>query len=193
MSARAVLIALSAVHATAGCVASAPTTAAPAPAPTPLATTPGLLPLPPDAECTLETPLVPGVPGSPGHLIASTIHPAGASELATLMRVMLDDVDRRRQQLLGATDGARVPMHDVHRRMRCAWTTEGHARDAAFDAFAQAYLGAVRRLDAAPEDPAAFDAVVTGCRLCHEQKCRGPIGRIEKLRLTASATTTAAR
>lgn len=33
------------------------------------------------AECTLETPLIPGVPGSPGHLLPSDRNPNGDSEL----------------------------------------------------------------------------------------------------------------
>jgi hypothetical protein len=163
--------------------------AAPAapPAPPPARTTPLLL-LDPRTECTLETPLTPGVPGSPGHLIPSVIHPTGASELATLMRLMLDDLDLRQRQFLGTAAGTRIPMYDVHRKMRCAWPTPGHERDPAYDALAQAYLAAVKSLDAAPDDRAAYDAVVSACRMCHDQKCRGPIGRIEKLRLTGTAS-----
>lgn len=168
------------------CAAPAPTPPPPAPA----RTTPVLL-LDPRTECTLETPLTPGVPGSPGNLIPSTIHPAGASELATLMRLMLDDLDLRQRQLLGTAGGTRIAMYDVHRKMRCAWPTPGHERDPAYDAFAQSYLAAVKALDAAPDDRAAFDGVVSACRVCHDQKCRGPIGRIEKLRLTATASAAA--
>ena len=43
-------------------------------------------------DCTLDTPLIPGVPGSPGHLLPSEINPNGVSELAALMRTMQRDL-----------------------------------------------------------------------------------------------------
>ena len=133
-------------------------------------------------DCTLETPLVPGVPGSPGHLIPSDINPNGASELATLMRSMVADLDASRAAV--ARGETPAPMWPRHRRIRCAWPTAASDRNATFDGMAMAYLATVQALDAKPKDPkAAHNAVVDACRACHENTCAGPIERIVQLRL----------
>ena len=132
----------------------------------------------PADDCTLATPLVPGVPGSPGHWVRSAINPNGASELATLMRALADDLRAARAALVG---GARpAHMWARHRKMRCAWPTEVGDRNPAFDAMAQTYLAAVRELESAPS-PAAYDSVVKACRACHEVTCGGPLQVIDGL------------
>ena len=135
-------------------------------------------------DCTLATPLVPGVPGSPGHLIASERNPNGASELATHMRRMADDLKSARAVLLDG--GSVAPLHATHRKLRCAWPTDPHDRNAAYDAMAQTYLAKVRALDAAPSSRDAFTGVVAACRGCHVQTCDGPIAVIDGLGLEAS-------
>ncbi len=135
-------------------------------------------------DCTFETKLVPGVPGSPGHLIASERNPNGASELATHMRMMVDDVRDAKAKVLA---GQPVPaLWQKHRKIRCAWPTAPGDRDAAFDVMAQNYLAKVRELDAKPGDPkAAFTGLVGACRTCHEATCDGPIAVIDGLALDA--------
>lgn len=135
-----------------------------------------------EPPCTLETPLVPGVPGSPGHLLPSDINPNGASELAALMRTMTADLEQLRTTLDRAPPPA---LHTRHRKLRCAWPTDPGERTPQFDAFAVAYLARVQALEAsaAADRKAAYDAVVTACKSCHQQTCSGPIPRIEKLRL----------
>jgi hypothetical protein len=133
-------------------------------------------------DCTLETPLVPGVPGSPGHLIPSDINPNGASELATLMRTMVKDLDASRAAV--EQGQAPAPMWTRHRKIRCAWPTAASDRNAAFDGMALAYLATVQALDAKPKDlKAAHNAVIDACRACHENTCSGPIERIVQLRV----------
>ncbi len=141
-------------------------------------------------DCTGETPLVAGAPGSPGNLLPSDLHDAGASELAALMRVMQADLARS-AEALRAGDEASAPssLHAKHRRIRCAWPTDPAERTESFDAFAVAYLGQVKLLDEASSAPvnerrAAHNRVVDGCRACHETTCSGPLGAIEKLRVT---------
>ena len=133
-------------------------------------------------DCTLQTPLVPGIPGSPGHLIPTDRNPNGASELAMHMRKMQQDVGDARDALLrGETP---KPLYASHRKLRCAWPTTPEDRNDTFDAMAVAYLAQVRALDEHPTDlRAAHDAVVSGCVACHEQTCQGPIEAIQKLRL----------
>lgn len=133
--------------------------------------------------CDFDTPLVPGVPGSPGHLIPSDINPNGASELAALMREMTADLEKVRAGIeSGAAPGSLVARHT---RIRCSWPTDPGDRTPEFRALSHNYLTRLEALEsAAPADRrAAFDAVVTACRSCHEHSCLGPIPRIEKLRL----------
>jgi hypothetical protein len=136
-------------------------------------------------DCTLETPLVPGVPGSPGHLIPSEINPNGSSELAEMMRTMQRDLTAAREAVLAGKPVA--PMHPRHRKMRCAWPTAASDRNPTFDAFAQGYLANVAALDAAPAEgrAAAFTAVLDACKACHQQSCPGPITAIDAMRLPA--------
>jgi hypothetical protein len=139
----------------------------------------------PADDCTLETPLVPGVPGSPGHLIPSDINPNGSSELAEMMRTMQRDLGAAREAILAGRPVA--PMHARHRKMRCAWPTAASDRNPAFDAFAQGYLANVSALETAPAEgrAAAFTAVLDACKACHQQSCPGPITAIDAMRLPA--------
>lgn len=132
----------------------------------------------PDHGCTFETPLIAGAPGSPGHLLASDINPAGASELAALMRTMVSDWQKTRAAL-GAASMA--PLHPAHAKMRCAWPTDPSDRTASFDAMAQVYLTQVRAFDDAPT-PQRYDAVISACASCHENTCPGPLEVIEGLK-----------
>ncbi len=138
-----------------------------------------------DTPCTLETKLVPGIPGSPGHLIASSINPNGNSELAQHMRTMQAELKLARAAI---EHGDKVgPLWPRFRKIRCAWPTNQADRNPAFDASAQSYLQAVQALDAAPaaDSAKAYDRVLDGCRSCHEQSCGGAIPAIEALRMAA--------
>lgn len=132
-----------------------------------------------DADCNLSTPLVPGIPGSPGHLIKSARNPNGDSELAVLMRRFVDDL-REVRPLVEA--GAKPkPLFPVHRKMRCAWPTKPDERNANFDARAVGYLAAVRAFDDKP-GKATYNAIIDGCVHCHGQSCGGPLEFIDSMR-----------
>ncbi|MCB9869113.1 MAG: hypothetical protein H6837_04595 [Planctomycetes bacterium] len=133
-----------------------------------------------DADCNFETPLVPGVPGSPGHLIKSARNPNGASELAVLMRRFVDDLEEARR-LLGAGKPTRA-LFATHRKMRCAWPTDPSERTRAFDDRARAYLAQVQAFDAHPTKQ-TYNAVLSACKACHEVSCPGPLDLIGKLRM----------
>ncbi len=135
-----------------------------------------------DEACTIETPLQPGVPGSPGYLIPSDINPNGQSALAALMRQMVSDVKVARQAI---TDGKPMPaMLGRHRQLRCAWPTDLRDRTQSFDALAQVYLQQLERLESAQSDTrSAYANVVSACRACHESTCPGPLAVIETLAL----------
>lgn len=152
--------------------------ACPKPAPT---THDAGAPPPPADDCTFETKLVPGVPGSPGHLISSERNPNGASELATLMRTFVDDW-RATRGALEADDGSAVSAkYPVHRKIRCAWPTDLADRNVTFDGYAKNYLTAVKAFDAQPKRE-TYEGVLDACKACHEVSCGGPLEVIEGLR-----------
>jgi cytochrome c553 len=160
-----------------GCPSKPASPPAPAPAPKP-APAPAVEP-----DCTLETALVPGVPGSPGHLLPSDLNPNGASELAALMRTMVADWRAVKTSLeadAGVAPGTKH--HPVHRKMRCAWPTDPKDRDATFDGLAASYLATVKAFDAAPSRE-TYGAVIGACAACHEVTCGGPLEVIEGLKL----------
>jgi hypothetical protein len=150
------------------------------PAPRPAAPQPKLV----EPDCTLQTPLVEGIPGSPGHLIPSERNPNGDSELAALMRKMQADLQTARELVL--KNEVPQPLLVRHRRIRCSWPTVATDRDAAFDGFAVGYLEAVKAFDAAADKKAAFGGMVAACRACHERACPGPIAAIDKLKIPDS-------
>ena len=136
-----------------------------------------------EPECTLKTPLVPGIPGSPGHLLPSERNPNGDSELAALMRVMQKDLQDARPAVLRGE--APPPLLPRYKKLRCSWPTAAADRNEAFDGLAQGYLARVAAFDAKPKDlAAAFDSVLDGCRACHEASCPGPLVVIDELRVS---------
>jgi hypothetical protein len=141
-------------------------------------------------DCTLDTPLIAGAPGSPGHLIPSEVNPNGDSELGALMRAMGHDMERIKADIEAGKGPGALPRD--HRRIRCAWPTDPEVRDVAYDAMAQAYLRSLDHLHAGAGDPKArFDAVLDSCVGCHTAYCPGPITRIEGLRFAANANAPA--
>lgn len=142
-------------------------------------THPTLRPLAADADCTLATELVPGIPGSPGHPIKSARNPNGDSELSFLMRQFVDDWYEARSLL---AEGKPVPARfAVHRKMRCSWHTKPHERNETYDGMAQGYLAMVQAFDAAPSQ-STYNAVIQSCVSCHNITCGGVIDFIETLR-----------
>lgn len=146
---------------------------------TPAAGAPATDPKAEDHDCNLSTPLVPGIPGSPGHLIKSARNPNGDSELAVLMRQFVDDL-REARSLMAAGEPLKK-LYPVHRKMRCAWPTKPDERNANFDNRAQGYLASVRAFDAEP-GKASYNAILDGCINCHSQSCGGPLDFIDSMK-----------
>ena len=96
----------------------------------------------------------------------SEVNANGASELASLMRVMKADLEAARVAIERGEPIA--PMHPHHRKIRCAWPTGLEDRNPTFEASAITYLQLVRTLDSRPADlRAAYGGVVAGCLACH--------------------------
>jgi hypothetical protein len=141
---------------------------------------------PSSETCDGSTQLQPGIPGSPGHLISTSLNPNGQSELALLMRRMTADLATVKVALSQTSSSQLEPqaLMPAHRRMRCAWPTDPADRNATFDAMAVVYLRQVERFDAEkPVTKATYSAMVSACRACHENACPGPLAVIEKLEL----------
>ena len=166
------------VAALAACSEQPAATAATTPdAAPPVAATPASAPAH-DADCNLQTPLVPGIPGSPGNLIKSQRNPNGDSQLAVLMRTFVDDLRDVRTKL---DAGEPLPkLYPTHRTMRCAWPTKPEERNQDYDTRAQGYLAAVRAFDAEP-GKATYNQIVQGCIHCHAQSCGGPLDFIDSM------------
>ncbi len=131
-------------------------------------------------DCTLDTPLQPGIPGSPDHPIPSDVNPNGMSQLAVLMRTMMDDLKTARVAV--ETNQSSPQMWTRHRNIRCSWPTKPQDRNPQFDAMAVAYLAAIKALEAQPQDrKAAYNTAVQACLACHAQACPGPVEIIEPL------------
>lgn len=125
-----------------------------------------------ESDCNLQTKLVEGIPGSPGHLVASTRNPNGDSELALLMRRFVDDLRTVRPQLEAGQPVEKL--WPIHHRMRCAWPTRPEERTEQYDLRAQGYLLAVRAFDEAPGRD-TYNGIIAGCIACHSVSCGGPI------------------
>lgn len=159
---------------------ASPASPPPADAGTPAESSQGSPPAPvdPDPDCNLSTPLVPGIPGSPGNLIISPRNPNGDSELAALMRDCVEDLVAAKQALeKGQTP---VPLRDAHRRMRCSWHTKDDTRNETFDGLAKGYLASVASFDAKPSQD-LYNGMVQSCVACHSVFCGGPLDLIEQL------------
>lgn len=132
-----------------------------------------------DSDCNLQTALDPDKPGAPGHLIESPRNPNGDSELAVLMRTMVEQLKENRLRLKNGESAQK--MWPAHHTMRCAWPTNPKERNQGYDGRAQSYLATVRAFDEAPSQ-ASYNAVVNGCIACHQVNCGGVIDFLETLR-----------
>ena len=134
------------------------------------------------SNCTFETPLKPGAPGSPGNLIPSSINPNGQSEMSYLMREMLADLQQIRARILANEAVGSVGVS--HRRFRCAWPTDEGMRNPEFDRKAKSYLRTIDALEQAKSDQRGFFMATIGqCINCHTTSCPGPIAAIKKLQI----------
>lgn len=136
--------------------------------------------------CTHETPLKPGVPGSPGHLITSATNPNGQSELAHLMRTMLHDMQARRDAL--RQGNTPEPLRNFT-KMKCAWPTADGTRSAHYDSMADVMLTTVSEFNKDTTSGVAYNQVVGACLACHQSACPGPMAAIRPLHWRPEAET----
>ncbi len=117
-------------------------------------------------------------------LIKAPINPNGDSELALLMREMLEDAQRMKGQIEKGGQPAVIKKFET---IHTATATEPEkATSAAFKAYADTYLNYLNGLQQAEDKEAStqlFKGLVESCMTCHQAMCPGPMVRIEKLYL----------
>ena len=128
-------------------------------------------------KCNHLTPLETGIPGSPENLITLKNRPAGVSELAALMREMLEAMKERRSQII---DKKPVQALKNYERMKCAWPTDMSNRSAQFDVLADLTIQAIDHFNQKPSED-SYNTVVASCITCHQQRCPGPTAAIRPL------------
>jgi len=145
-------------------------------------------PAKPTNACDYQTPLTPGIPGSPTNLIQTPYNPNGSSELAVLMRRMLTELRKAKKEFSQKKTPVFAGSYD---KIRCAWPTTAGTRTPLYDKMANSFLQSYDALRTAKSDHAQyFDATINNCIACHQNTCLGPIPAIESLRLNTSIPKT---
>lgn len=141
----------------------------------------------PRSACHASTPLIAGVPGSPGHLVKDSTNPNGTSELALLMREMLANLKVVRSEIEQET--SQIALKDDYYRIRCAWPTELSTRNERFDSLGQVMIQTYDQLLEAPlqERKTRYDNVIRSCVACHSQTCRGTLPALKSLYFSKDA------
>jgi cytochrome c556 len=109
------------------------------------------------------------------------------SELAQLMRRMYEENLALRDTLLAGKLPATFPKN--FQRIHSAPSTSGEHEEATFKALAQRYTRHYDSLKKAPNPraaKAAYNGMVQTCAACHQNYCRGPLGKIKRMRISAA-------
>jgi len=108
------------------------------------------------------------------------LNPNGDSELALLMREMEKHWKGTKKQL---EEGQAIKdLPDFSNILSATPTDESMSMDD-LHGFATTYLQQIKALDDAEgaEQKVAYNNIINGCIMCHENSCSGPIPRIKKL------------
>jgi len=108
------------------------------------------------------------------------LNPNGDSELALLMRKMEKQWQDTKKNLEAGQTIHDVP--DFHDLLSATPTDESMTMDG-FKGYATSYLNKIKALQntKGSQQKTAYNNVINGCILCHENSCSGPIPRIKKL------------
>ncbi|CAN5377543.1 hypothetical protein BH11BAC2_BH11BAC2_08220 [soil metagenome] len=112
---------------------------------------------------------------------AKPLNPNGDSELAILMRVMVKATEANTVQL--KNNVGIVPYPESFHDILTATPSDSTLDKKMFDGYAKGYIQAITEFNKADltMQVASHNNVVQSCKSCHEQFCRGPIKRIEKM------------
>lgn len=106
-----------------------------------------------------------------------------ASEMAALMRTMLAENKKLRTQIIqGENIGA---FNKIYLKIHTATLTDSTDLDATYPAFANHFIKKQKEVFevAKNKQKEQFNAMVNACVVCHQNRCAGPIPRINKLKI----------
>ena len=136
-------------------------------------------------QCTHETPLKPGVLGSPTNLIQLPNRDPGVSELAALMRRILEDLNKQKTILEAQQPNqkpSQLPALIDFSKISCAWPTDHSTRTPLFHAHAISVNETLKNHHKV-QSRQSYTQVVDSCLACHRHYCRGPVVAIKALYL----------
>ncbi len=112
------------------------------------------------------------------------INPNGDSELALLMRKMLQSSASLKEMIKQGKLPDKFPEEFL--KIHTAKPTDSETKKASFDGFAANYLDNLNTLYHSPKEELTqnYNAVINSCVSCHSEHCPGPIKAIKKLTIT---------
>lgn len=110
--------------------------------------------------------------------------PNKRSELAILMRNMIDDLKANRENVRN-NDSIAIDWVSKYQSILTATPTDENDAGPVFEGFAHKFLNDLEQFQYADSNNkvSVYNALVQSCVDCHQQHCRGPIPAINKLRL----------
>lgn len=111
------------------------------------------------------------------------LNPNGDSELALLMREMLDSAKSFKEIIRSGKVPDKFP--EAFLKIHTAQPTDNETKKASFNGFADGYLHSLKELSGSTTSNAKlnYNAVVQACENCHSEHCPGPLTAIRKLKL----------
>lgn len=111
------------------------------------------------------------------------LNPNGDSELALLMREMLDSAKSFKEVIKSGKVPDKFP--EAFLKIHTAQPTDSETKKSSFDGYADGYLNSLKALSGSNTANAKlnYNAVVQACENCHSEHCPGPLTAIRKLRL----------
>lgn len=118
-----------------------------------------------------------------GSCTPEPINPNGDSELALLMREMMNSSKSLKEQIEQGKLPENFPKEFL--KIRTAKPTDSDTKKESFDDFAASYLDNLQSLYHSPKEELTqnYNAVITACANCHSQHCPGPLKAINKLKI----------
>ena len=112
-----------------------------------------------------------------------SLNPNGDSELAVLMREMMNSSQNLKEMIKQGNLPDKFP--EAFMKIHTAKPTDADTKKESFDAFASNYISNLQTLYASPKEDLTknYNAVITACVSCHQQHCPGPIRAINKLKI----------
>lgn len=111
------------------------------------------------------------------------LNPNGDSELALLMREMLDSAKSFKEMIKAGKVPDKFP--EAFLKIHTAKPTDNETKKSSFDGYADGYLSSLKNLASSGTSNAKlnYNAVVQACENCHSEHCPGPLSAIRKLKL----------